>query len=136
MYTRLCEIYRDKAKSDFEQIANRAPGIDSEYIKTVIANIRNIQVVERIGNIGVVEEFENSDDRELFDFFEAGVVSDSEMGHELTRYKETGCELHNVSAIIGAAVAQEIVKLVTNQFVPSRRGFIFNGMNGSGFTYG
>ena len=39
-----------------------------------------------------------------------------------------GAELHNIAAFMGGVVAQEVIKIVTEQLVPINNTFIFNGM--------
>ncbi|XP_071476707.1 NEDD8-activating enzyme E1 regulatory subunit-like [Diadema antillarum] len=52
---------------------------------------------------------------------------------EICRYG--AAELHSVAAFIGGVAAQEVIKLVTHQFVPFCNTFIYNGINGSSATY-
>ncbi|EDO44524.1 predicted protein [Nematostella vectensis] len=56
----------------------------------------------------------------------------SECIHEICRYGAS--ELHPVAAFMGGAAAQEVVKIVTRQFVPFSNTFIYNGMTGSSVT--
>ncbi|KAA0171183.1 hypothetical protein FNF28_00949 [Cafeteria roenbergensis] len=49
-----------------------------------------------------------------------------EHAQEITRYG--ACEPHVVAATMGAVVAQEAVKLLTQQYVPVDNTFIFNGI--------
>ncbi|KAF2075815.1 hypothetical protein CYY_002898 [Polysphondylium violaceum] len=46
---------------------------------------------------------------------------------EMTRYG--ACELHNLSSLMGGIISQEIIKLMTHQYVPLNNTFIFNGIN-------
>eukprot|EP00047_Mylnosiga_fluctuans_P002424 m.224464 g.224464 ORF g.224464 m.224464 type:complete len:519 (-) comp11095_c0_seq1:1309-2865(-) len=48
---------------------------------------------------------------------------------ELCRFG--AAELHNISAFIGGIAAQEIIKLVTHQYVPVNNTVIFNGAKGT-----
>ncbi|XP_073257022.1 NEDD8-activating enzyme E1 regulatory subunit-like [Porites lutea] len=52
--------------------------------------------------------------------------------HEMCRYGAS--ELHSVAAFIGGAAAQEIVKLITHQFVPFNNTYIYNGITGCSTT--
>lgn len=56
---------------------------------------------------------------------------------ELTRVGGGGpaSELHNIAAFIGGLASQEIVKLLTNQFIPMNNTFIYNGISGCGAYY-
>lgn len=40
-----------------------------------------------------------------------------------------GAEIHPVAAFIGGVASQEVIKLVTKQFVPLNGTFIFNGID-------
>ncbi|PIN21175.1 NEDD8-activating complex, APP-BP1/UBA5 component [Handroanthus impetiginosus] len=47
--------------------------------------------------------------------------------HEMCRYG--AAELHAVAAFIGGIASQEVIKLITRQFVPMSGTFIFNGID-------
>ncbi|EGR30085.1 nedd8 activating enzyme e1 subunit 1, putative [Ichthyophthirius multifiliis] len=51
---------------------------------------------------------------------------------EICRYE--GAQLHNIVAFLGGIVAQESVKLITEQFLPINNTFIFNGITCEGLT--
>jgi len=46
---------------------------------------------------------------------------------ELCRFGNS--QIHNIAAILGGISAQEVIKLVTAQWVPLDNTFIFNGIN-------
>lgn len=46
--------------------------------------------------------------------------------YELCRYG--GAELHATSAFLGGCIAQEVIKLITNQYVPVDNTLVYNGM--------
>ncbi|EPZ33383.1 NAD(P)-binding domain-containing protein [Rozella allomycis CSF55] len=48
---------------------------------------------------------------------------------EIIRYQ--GCQLHNIASFIGGVASQEIIKLLTNQYVPASGIIFFNGTNNS-----
>ena len=52
---------------------------------------------------------------------------------EITRVG--AAELHNIAALIGGIAAQEIVKLITHQYIPMNNTYIFNGISGVGAKY-
>ncbi len=52
---------------------------------------------------------------------------------EITRYG--GCELQNISALIGGIASQEAVKIITHQYVPLNNTYVFNGIASCGATY-
>lgn len=52
---------------------------------------------------------------------------------EITRYG--GCELHNISALIGGIASQEAVKIITHQYVPLNNTYVYNGIASCGATY-
>lgn len=42
--------------------------------------------------------------------------------------RATGGELHNTSAVMGGMVAQEIIKIITKQYIPIENTCIFDGI--------
>ncbi|XP_077982561.1 NEDD8-activating enzyme E1 regulatory subunit-like [Glandiceps talaboti] len=53
--------------------------------------------------------------------------------HEMCRYGAS--ELHTVAAFMGGAAAQEIIKIVSKQFVPFNNTFIYNAMSSTSATF-
>lgn len=49
-----------------------------------------------------------------------------EWAHELCRYG--GAEIHTVSAFMGGCIAQEIIKLITKQYIPINNTLIYNAI--------
>ena len=47
--------------------------------------------------------------------------------HEVARAE--GGELHNVAALVGGMVAQELIKIVTKQYIPIDNTCVFDGIN-------
>lgn len=52
---------------------------------------------------------------------------------EMTRSCEV--ELHNIAALMGGVASQEIIKIITHQFLPLNHTYIFNGITGNAATY-
>lgn len=50
----------------------------------------------------------------------------TEVAEEVARAK--GGELHNISALVGGMVAQEVIKIITKQYVPIDNTCIFDGI--------
>jgi len=48
---------------------------------------------------------------------------------ELCRYGNS--QIHNIAAVMGGVAAQEIIKLITHQWVPLNNTFVFNGISSS-----
>lgn len=46
-----------------------------------------------------------------------------------------GSEIHSIAAFIGGCAAQEVVKLITKQYVPLNNTLIYNGIASSTVTY-
>lgn len=42
--------------------------------------------------------------------------------------RAAGGELHNISAIMGGMVAQEVIKIITKQYIPIENTCIFDGI--------
>jgi len=53
--------------------------------------------------------------------------------YEMTRF---GCmkEFHNVSSFMGGVASQEIIKIITHQWIPANNTFIYNGVSGTAQT--
>lgn len=49
-----------------------------------------------------------------------------EISQEVARAK--GGELHNISALTGGMVAQEVIKIITKQYIPIDNACIFDGI--------
>lgn len=45
-----------------------------------------------------------------------------------------GSEMHNIAAFLGGVASQEVIKVVTHQWVPINNTFIYNGMNSTTTT--
>jgi len=48
---------------------------------------------------------------------------------ELVRFG--GSELHTIASFIGGLASQEIIKVITHQYLPLNNTYIFNGVNSS-----
>lgn len=44
--------------------------------------------------------------------------------------RANGAQLHNTGAVIGGVASQEVIKLITHQYVPLNNTFIWNGLKG------
>ena len=55
--------------------------------------------------------------------------------HALEITRVGACEIHNIAALIGGIASQEIVKILTKQYVPMNNTYIYNGVAGVGATY-
>jgi len=57
----------------------------------------------------------------------------NDYAHEMTRYG--GGELHNVASIVGGTTAQEVIKVVTGQWVALNNTWIFSGYDSSSLQF-
>ena len=57
----------------------------------------------------------------------------AKLATEMVRYG--AAELHNVAAILGGVAAQEVVKVVTGQYVPLKHTYVYNGIGSVGGVY-
>ena len=53
--------------------------------------------------------------------------------HEICRYG--GAELHSVGAFLGGVVAQEVIKVVTGQYVPVDNLLVYNAVTSNVSSY-
>ena len=159
-YTELVGLFRAQAEIDLSEVMSRCSRkFEKAHLSVIISNLRNLAVIElpkyesREGkNVGEspvpkrhnsgdkmsekteynVDEAEHADLCKVLDGHKD--VSDERILRELERY-QPDIEMHAVSSVIGSTAAQEIVKLVTNQFTPIDNSYVFNGINGTAFTY-
>jgi len=135
-YTELMKLYREKWEGDLREVKKLIGQDVDEYLLTsLVANIRNIYILPPGDGNGTPQVDEESQ----LDFIRAldgeyDAIVDARLKQEISRY-QNACELHAVSSVIGSVAAQEIVKLITNQFVPVDDTFVFNGITGEAFTY-
>ena len=52
---------------------------------------------------------------------------------EITRFGAS--EIHNIAALIGGIASQEVVKIITQQYVPTNNTYVHNGIAGVGGSY-
>ncbi|KAL3198134.1 hypothetical protein MRX96_014476 [Rhipicephalus microplus] len=103
-----------RAADRFYSQYNRYPGFFEDQLETDISKLKAslCQVLEQLGS---------------------GPVAKDDYVHEMCRYG--AAEIHTVAAFVGGCAAQEIIKLVTGQYVPLNNTFIFNGMTTTSETF-
>lgn len=62
---------------------------------------------------------------------EDGTICDDVINEML---RANGKELHNISAIMGGIAAQEVIKIVTNHYIPLDNCCVFDGVKGEAYT--
>lgn len=159
-YTELVEIFRAQSEIDHSEVMSRCSRkVEETQVSVIISNLRNLAIIElpkynsgEEENVGEspVPKRHNSGDK-MSDKTEYNVdegehgdlckvldghkdVSDERIVREFERY-QPDIEMHAISSVIGSTAAQEIVKLITNQFTPIDNAYVFNGINGTAFTY-
>jgi len=103
-----------RAVCHFEEQHKRLPGIHDEDVEGDIPLLKK-SVLAVISALGINN---NSIKDEII--------------HEMCRFGAS--ELHNIAAFIGGVASQEVIKLITHQFVPINNTFIFNGIHSSCLT--
>nr|XP_029120897.1 NEDD8-activating enzyme E1 regulatory subunit AXR1 isoform X2 [Elaeis guineensis] len=98
-----------RAVDRFAANYNRFPGIFDGEVDEDISRLKTIAV-------GL-----------LSDLGFHGPVLSEDLINEMCRFG--GAELHAVAAFIGGVASQEVIKLVTEQFVPLTGTFVFNGID-------
>jgi amyloid beta precursor protein binding protein 1 len=51
------------------------------------------------------------------------------------RVRAGASEMINMASLMGGIVSQEIIKLITHQYVPLNNSLIFNGISSTGAVY-
>ena len=154
-YTRLVDIFRSKFDADVKEVASYAPeDVPDEIVRKVVANHGDLNVLvfplvfsnldDSVSSPTPKRRIEESSPLCFDDDPDHGVLvklldgesvdPEHELTKEFKRYASS-TELHCISSVVGSVAAQEIVKLVTSQFLPIDNVFVFNGINGTAFTY-
>uniref|UniRef100_A0A2K5S560 NEDD8-activating enzyme E1 regulatory subunit n=1 Tax=Cebus imitator TaxID=2715852 RepID=A0A2K5S560_CEBIM len=149
-YIKLQNIYREKAKKDAAAVGNhvakllqsigQAPESISEKELKLLCKIQSInmykvlrtqwvsnyQVEEDIGRLkscltGFLQEYGLS------------VMVKDDYVHEFCRYG--AAEPHTIAAFLGGAAAQEVIKIITKQFVIFNNTYIYSGMSQTSATF-
>ncbi|RRT42591.1 hypothetical protein BHE74_00057458 [Ensete ventricosum] len=98
-----------RAVDRFAANYNRLPGIFDSGLNEEISRLKLIAV-------GILSELGLN-----------GPTLSEDLVTEMCRFG--GAELHPVAAFIGGVASQEVIKLVTKQFVPLKGTFMFNGID-------
>ncbi|XP_037598176.1 NEDD8-activating enzyme E1 regulatory subunit [Cebus imitator] len=151
-YIKLQNIYREKAKKDAAAVGNhvakllqsigQAPeSISEKELKLLFFHglsgvdiimefsflgVSNYQVEEDIGRLkscltGFLQEYGLS------------VMVKDDYVHEFCRYG--AAEPHTIAAFLGGAAAQEVIKIITKQFVIFNNTYIYSGMSQTSATF-
>jgi NEDD8-activating enzyme E1 regulatory subunit len=127
-----------RAVDEFQMKRARWPGTQDSQLNTdvdeVFMLLRNLalsmhvceNLIETAADAPPIMQMDTSSDN-------VGPLITRAHAEEIVRYG--GAELHTISALIGGIAAQEIVKLLTNQFVPLNNTYVFNGIASVGATY-
>lgn len=62
-----------------------------------------------------------------------GPIVKDDFIHEMCRYGAS--EVHSVAAYIGGCAAQEVIKLITSQYVPINNTHIYNAITATSGTF-
>jgi len=104
-----------RAVDKFRQTHFRYPGAHNNQVELDIPLLKKT-VVSMLSKSGLANE----------------LVPDDYI-HEMVR--AGACEMHNMAALQGGIVSQEIIKLITRQYVPLDNTMIFNGMKSNSSTF-
>ena len=131
-FTRIVGLYRKKVREDLTRIKNSVPkSLDPQMVESVVRNVRKVSIRE-------IPPFPALDSLASPPRKKHSPAVDEEQQRIMNQLDEddsADCELHALSSLVGALAAQEIVKLVTKQFVPIQNAWVFDGTTGSGFSY-
>ncbi|EGG14761.1 amyloid beta precursor protein-binding protein 1 [Cavenderia fasciculata] len=98
-----------RAVEKFNQTHNRYPGASDEDVDSDVPLLKSILAT-------ILSEISIS----------STIVKDDYIT-EIIRYGNS--ELHNIASLMGGITSQEVIKLITHQYVPLNNTFIFNGIN-------
>ncbi|KYQ90227.1 amyloid beta precursor protein-binding protein 1 [Tieghemostelium lacteum] len=104
-----------RAVDKFFTLYNRYPGFNDEDIDSDQSLLKNI-VNQLLSELQIPTD----------------LVKDDYV-NEFTRYGAS--ELHNIASLMGGITSQEIIKLITHQYIPLNNTYIFNGINSTGANW-
>ncbi|EFA84738.1 amyloid beta precursor protein-binding protein 1 [Heterostelium album PN500] len=104
-----------RAVEKFNNIYNRYPGFNDEEVDADIPLLKSC-VTSLLNDLSIPTT----------------LVKDDYIT-EIARYGH--CELHNIASLMGGVTSQEVIKLITHQYVPLDNTFIFNGINSTANPY-
>lgn len=158
-YVELQTIYRNLAKADFEEYMEQVRSLlcdeDTNMISNYLEfftqfcknakNIAHVQTsnfqIELSESISAEKQskiLENDWQNLLDNYFLVREKIFNLHGESLavTKFDRVGkSELHTTSAILGGILSQEVIKIVTQQFVPLNDTLIFDGVSSKTTTY-
>jgi amyloid beta precursor protein binding protein 1 len=67
------------------------------------------------------------------DVVKATLLKSQDYATEMTRYGNA--EIHTIASLIGGVASQEVVKIITGQYVPFDNCYVFNGIASTGGVY-
>ncbi|KAA8908849.1 hypothetical protein FN846DRAFT_777021 [Sphaerosporella brunnea] len=100
-----------RAWQEYYSKIGQLPGEDDNYLDSDIREQMRITAVDYLSSIGYQSNIDHRLDQMLQEIIRAG-----------------GSELHVIASLIGGIVAQEIVKVITSQYVPVNNTVIFDGI--------
>ncbi|KAJ1686884.1 hypothetical protein LUZ63_018274 [Rhynchospora breviuscula] len=111
-----------RAVDRFANNYNRLPGVfDSVPEQHMLGSFYDSEIEEDVSRLKAIAV------SILNDSGLNGSSLPEDLVHEMCRY--AGAEIHAVAAFIGGVASQEVIKLVTKQFVPLTGTLIFNGID-------
>jgi amyloid beta precursor protein binding protein 1 len=119
-YDEFCATHR----TDVQLTGPQAPGTNDD---TLPEDTRKLVDIGKsvIGSIllEVGKDYDKDDDREAWEEIVARLT---EYCTEITR--AGGAELHNIASLAGGMVAQEVIKVITKQYIPVDNTCVFDGV--------
>ncbi|XP_023618876.1 NEDD8-activating enzyme E1 regulatory subunit isoform X1 [Myotis lucifugus] len=163
-YIKLQNVYREKAKKDAAAVGNhvakllqsigRAPeSISEKELKLFCSNSAFLRVVRcrslaeeygldtvnrdeiRVSNYQVEEDIGKLKSclTGFLQEYGLSVMVKDDYVHEFCRYG--AAEPHTIAAFLGGAAAQEVIKIITKQFVIFNNTYIYSGMSQTSATF-
>ncbi len=59
------------------------------------------------------------------------LIANLQVNNRIISVRYGACELHNIAAFMGGVASQEVIKIITKQYVPVFHTLVFNGIQGS-----
>mmetsp|Transcript_7107 Transcript_7107/g.9624 ORF Transcript_7107/g.9624 Transcript_7107/m.9624 type:complete len:618 (-) Transcript_7107:92-1945(-) len=118
-----------RACDKFHEAHNIYPGSDGREL-SLLSDVKEVQtyIKDIVGNLGL-EDTDFMKETLLL----SGSEEENKHAKEMVRY--FNAEVHNVGSVLGGVASQEVVKIITGQYVPLNDTYIYNGIAGVAGVY-
>mmetsp|Transcript_8011 Transcript_8011/g.10748 ORF Transcript_8011/g.10748 Transcript_8011/m.10748 type:complete len:612 (+) Transcript_8011:154-1989(+) len=118
-----------RACDKFHEVHYDYPGADGRAL-SLLSDVKEIQlyIEDIVTNLGL-------DETDMMKQTLLSLGDDEESKHAVEIVRYYNAEVHNVGSVLGGVASQEVVKVITGQYVPLNDTYIYNGIVGVAGVY-